>query len=122
MVSSPEAVVRAALKAVQQANFVAFDSLLSPEIIYRDPSRELRGRDAFDRLVEQSHDGASEMTWETRRIAAEGGIVFTERTDSFRHHGRDFTVDIVGVFVVGEDGRIAEWREYFDPSPFRSRL
>ena len=55
-------------------------------------------------------------------IAAAGDMVFTERTD---HHydatGRDvLTPKIAGVMKIA-DGRIAEWRDYFDPAAFSAK-
>jgi len=47
------------------------------------------------------------------RMAATGGLVFTERIDALERAGRTGELPVAGVFEV-EDGRIVAWRDYFD--------
>jgi limonene-1,2-epoxide hydrolase len=55
-------------------------------------------------------------------VASNGGVVFTDRTDEFR--SRDLVVEhhLVAVFEVDDDGKIAAWREYFDPEDVNRQL
>jgi limonene-1,2-epoxide hydrolase len=52
-------------------------------------------------------------------IAAQGGVVLNERVDYLVDFNGEIamTVRVVGVFNV-VDGRIAQWRDYFDTVPF----
>jgi limonene-1,2-epoxide hydrolase len=43
--------------------------------------------------------------------------VINERTDHISFRGRPLVVPIGAVFEI-RDGRIAAWREYFDPALF----
>jgi limonene-1,2-epoxide hydrolase len=53
-----------------------------------------------------------------RSIAASGDLVYSERSD--RHLDADgnhaYTVELLGVMQF-RDGKIIEWREYYDPRP-----
>lgn len=51
--------------------------------------------------------------------AASGDVVINERTDYITLNGRAVTLPICAVFEL-TDGRIKEWREYFDTGPARA--
>ena len=46
----------------------------------------------------------------------------TERSNTFTINGKRLTLDIVGVFDVGDDGKIKRWREYFRHQPVQRGL
>jgi limonene-1,2-epoxide hydrolase len=74
------------------------------------------GRDAFRRFVsgfEQVPGGRLDI----RHQVASGTVVINERTDHIVFGGRPLVVPICAVFEI-RDGRIAAWREYFDPALF----
>jgi limonene-1,2-epoxide hydrolase len=48
--------------------------------------------------------------------------VFTERTDEFRSRELVVHHHLVAVFEVDGDGKIAAWREYFDPEDVNRQL
>jgi limonene-1,2-epoxide hydrolase len=48
--------------------------------------------------------------------------VFTERTDEFRSRDHVVHHHLVAVFDVDGDGKIAAWREYFDPEDVNRQL
>jgi limonene-1,2-epoxide hydrolase len=54
-------------------------------------------------------------------IVAQGDVVMTERVDHMINAaGETFTsIRLMGVFNL-QDGKIVEWRDYFDASPFKS--
>ena len=56
---------------------------------------------------------------EIHHQVASDDIVITERTDRITFRGRQLVVPICAVFEI-RDGRIAAWREYFDPALFAS--
>ena len=56
---------------------------------------------------------------EIRHQVASDDVVMNERTDRITFRGKQLVVPICAVFEV-RGGRIAAWREYFDPALFRS--
>jgi limonene-1,2-epoxide hydrolase len=48
--------------------------------------------------------------------------VFTERLDRFVSRGVEIDHYLVAVFDISVDGRIAAWREYFDPEDVNRQL
>jgi limonene-1,2-epoxide hydrolase len=54
-------------------------------------------------------------------VATVGNTVLTERVDHLVDAAGKTTMSIplMGIFVV-EDGKIAQWRDYFDTAPFRA--
>src|SRR5262245_11056939 len=56
---------------------------------------------------------------EIHHQVASDAVVMNERTDHITFRGRPLVVPICVVFEI-RDGRIAAWREYFDPALFAS--
>lgn len=73
----------------------------------------IRGREAIRSRIKFLVDNASYMKIEPRNIATVGSTVFLERTDSFTFKGHSGSVPVVGVLDI-ENGKVAEWREYYD--------
>ena len=50
-------------------------------------------------------------------VASSGNVVFTERVDHLvmKDGARSMSIPVVGVTVF-KDGKVSEWREYFDPA------
>ncbi len=58
--------------------------------------------------------------WEIHTIATNGNSVLTERTDAFiLSDGRRAALPVMGTFEINDDGKIAEWRDYFDMATFQ---
>jgi limonene-1,2-epoxide hydrolase len=55
----------------------------------------------------------------TSSTANRNDAMVRERTDRITFRGRPLVVPICAVFEI-RDGRIAAWREYFDPALFAS--
>lgn len=53
-------------------------------------------------------------------IVADGDRVLTERVDRLLNAAGEpvLTLRVMGIFEVA-DGKIAEWRDYFDPTPLK---
>lgn len=73
----------------------------------------IKGREAIRPRIKFLVDNASHMRITPRTIAVTGNTVFLERTDSFTFKGHTGSVPVVGVLVI-RDGKVAEWREYYD--------
>lgn len=55
--------------------------------------------------------------FEIVNIASDGPVVLTERLDYIQApDGSKPAVPVMGTFVVGEDGKITRWTDYFDVS------
>ncbi len=57
--------------------------------------------------------------WITHNIAANGNVVLTERTDKFLIAGTWRAIRVMGTFEVNAEGKIAQWRDYFDMAEFQ---
>jgi limonene-1,2-epoxide hydrolase len=64
------------------------------------------GREAMKARVQEDQQSASQMVWETKAVVSNGETVMTERSNTFTINGKRLTLDIVGVFEVGDDGKI----------------
>ncbi|TRW14060.1 SgcJ/EcaC family oxidoreductase [Glacieibacterium frigidum] len=73
----------------------------------------IKGREAIRPRMKFLVDNASHMKITPRTIAVTGNTVFLERTDSFTFKGHKGSVPVVGVLEI-RDGKVAEWREYYD--------
>jgi limonene-1,2-epoxide hydrolase len=65
--------------------------------------------------------GIERIEFRVINIAASGPIVMTERADIFTRAGRTFDLQVMGAFEVN-DGKINAWRDYYDPSQFKSQM
>ena len=73
----------------------------------------IRGRENIRPRMKFLVDNATHMHIAPRTIAVTGNTVFLERTDSFTFKGHQGSVPVVGVLEI-RDGKVAEWREYYD--------
>ncbi len=73
----------------------------------------IKGRENIRPRIKFLVDNATEMHIQPSNIAVTGNTVFVERTDSFTFKGHKGSVPVVGVLEI-RDGRVAEWREYYD--------
>lgn len=71
------------------------------------------GRENIRPRIKFLVDNATYMEIKPRNIAVAGNSVFLERTDNFTFKGHTGSVPVVGVLEI-EDGKVKEWREYYD--------
>jgi limonene-1,2-epoxide hydrolase len=69
-------------------------------------------RAALEKQYQTYHDCDCEI----HLIGSTGSHVFTERSDhvTLHHDGRRVSSRVCAVFEIDGDGRIADWREYWD--------
>jgi limonene-1,2-epoxide hydrolase len=118
MSDSPESVVRNFLASFDSAKLDELIAFFSQDIQYADPRGAHRGLATVEKLLREDLQRTPSATIDIKTIASDGGTVMVERVDNFEINGRPFTLEVVGVFEVGDDGRIERWREYFDRTPF----
>jgi limonene-1,2-epoxide hydrolase len=65
---------------------------------------------------------AAEIDWVLHHIAESAdGLVLTERTDRFLIGGNWLEMPVMGTFELS-GGKIARWRDYFDPTPVNAMM
>jgi len=80
------------------------------------PLAPIDGKAAFADFA-RSFAGRPPPRIEIHHQVASEHAVMNERTDTLDFHGREVVLPICAVFEV-RDGRVAAWREYFDPARF----
>ncbi|AFM16882.1 limonene-1,2-epoxide hydrolase [Mycolicibacterium chubuense NBB4] len=105
--------VESFLFALADEDFDTVESLAAPELLWQNvglPS--IRGRARIMKLL-RSGEGRVGFAVKFHRIAAEGPVVLTERTDALIVGPLRLQFWVCGTFEVRE-GRITLWRDYFD--------
>jgi limonene-1,2-epoxide hydrolase len=54
--------------------------------------------------------------------AATIGVVMVERADTFETQGKSFDLEVIGVFEIDGNGRIARLRNYYDLNSLMDRV
>jgi limonene-1,2-epoxide hydrolase len=55
---------------------------------------------------QKDQQSSSVLDFVTTGVASNGGLVMAERVDKFTVNGKTVSLDIVGVFEVGDDGKV----------------
>ena len=91
------------------------------EAVYHNiPMDPVNGKDAIRKTlagITQMESGG----WEVRHQVAAGEIVMNERVDRFKAGDKAIALPVVGVFRV-VDGKILEWRDYFDMGMWQKQM
>lgn len=102
------------LGALERMDTDAALALLADDVVYQNVSLpEARGRDAVARQVALLGRYATGFRAINHRIVGDGRTVLTERTDIIEIRRFRAAFWVCGRFEV-RDGKIAEWRDYFD--------
>jgi limonene-1,2-epoxide hydrolase len=117
--SDPADVVREFCALMERRDPEALRPLLADNAVYQNV-----GMPAFvgvDSIVENMAAQFSMFpdayAFEIINIAASGPVVLTERLDYIQApNGTKPAVPVMGTFVVGGDGKITRWTDYFDLS------
>lgn len=113
-VTDPAAVVTTFLAALERLDLDGACACLAPDVVYQNVSLPTaRGKDATRRVLGLLTGRATAFAAETHRIAADGPVVLTERTDTLALGRLRVSFWVCGTFEV-HDGRITLWRDYFD--------
>jgi limonene-1,2-epoxide hydrolase len=98
--------------------------LMTEDVFYHNiPMQPIRGRHNARAFADSFGVGKRMLAhWEIVNIAERGDIVLTERVDYFTlEDGRMISVPLMGSFRI-RNGRISEWRDYFDLATFERQL
>lgn len=89
-------------------------------VYHNMPVEPVRGAEAIRQVL----GGLMRMEsggWEVIHQVAAGDVVMNERIDRFKAGERSVALPVAGVFRV-RDGKIAEWRDYFDMGAWQKQM
>lgn len=118
----PQAVVEAFFNACSTLDFDAAMEFIDDHCVYKNmPFHTAKGKNRIQRDLSLMAKGMNQFAVDIINIAVNGNVVLTERIDTLG--GRFFKIDIplMGVLVVN-NGKITEWRDYFDWSHTMGKL
>jgi limonene-1,2-epoxide hydrolase len=85
------------------------------------PAQPVRGREAVEQFIRGFTATWTATEWDIVSIASDGNRVFAERVDRTRTSQGDVDLPCVGVFEM-HDGKIREWRDYFDLNTYMKAM
>jgi limonene-1,2-epoxide hydrolase len=115
--SSPVDVVREFCALMQRRDPEALRPLLAEDAVYQNVGMPaFTGVDAIvENMGAQFSMFPDAYAFEIVNIASDGPVVLTERLDYIQTpDGAKPAVPVMGTFVVGDDGKITRWTDYFD--------
>ena len=121
--SRNQTVVRDFLAAFNANDLERIMACFAEDAVYHNiPVQPVRGTQAIRAVLQGFMGMAKQVDWVVHRLAeAADGVVLSERTDRFLVRGKWIELPVMGAFAV-RDGRIAEWRDYFDMKQFQDQL
>ena len=85
------------------------------------PTQPIKGRDNVEGFIRQFLQTWTATDWEILNIVASGDIVIAERLDKTQTSQGNVDLPCTGVFEMA-DGKIKEWRDYFDLNTFMGAM
>ena len=115
--TAPVDVVREFCALMEKRDAEALRPLLADSAVYQNVGMPAsNGVDAIvENLAAQFSMFPDAYAFEIVNIASDGQAVLTERLDYIQTpDGAKPAVPVMGTFVVGDDGKIIRWTDYFD--------
>jgi limonene-1,2-epoxide hydrolase len=120
--NSNEQIIRDFVAAWSRLDAAELASYFTEEGCYFNmPTQPVRGRANVEQFIRGFASTWTETVWELRNLAAVGDIVYTERLDRTRTSRGNVDLPCFGVFEM-ENGKIREWRDYFDLATFTNAM
>ncbi|HYC01540.1 MAG TPA: limonene-1,2-epoxide hydrolase family protein [Candidatus Limnocylindrales bacterium] len=114
MTKSNEQIVLDFCKAWSRRNCQELLGYFADDAIYHNiPMPAVQGKDAIEQVFDMFLPISQKIEWEMKQLVGQGNLVFTERVDRFWMGDKTVELPVAGVFEL-EDGKIKEWRDYFD--------
>ena len=85
------------------------------------PTQPVKGRENVENFIRGFMANWTETQWDLLNIAVVGDIVYTERLDRTKTTQGDVDLPCCGIFEM-ENGKIREWRDYFDLNTFMQAM
>ena len=115
--SDPVQVVRDFCELMEKRDPEALRPFLADDAVYQNVGMPAtHGLEAIlENMGAQFAMFPDAYAFEVVNIASDGAVVLTERLDYIEAlDGSKPAVPVMGTFVVGEDGKITRWTDYFD--------
>lgn len=133
--NNPKSVVEAFFATCSDCDFESAMIYIDKDCVYRNvPFHVAKGKERIYRDLTSMGKALNLFEVEMVNIAVNGNVVLTERIDTLGGRFFKAALPIMGTLVV-ENGKITEWRDYFDWSfvmgkvgksiitnPFKTRL
>ena len=121
--SRNEEIVRAFIAAFNANDLARIMAFFAEDAVYHNiPVQPVQGTAAIRAVLQGFMGMASEVDWVVHHLAeTPDGVVLTERTDRFLVRDKWIELPVMGAFAL-RDGRVAEWRDYFDMKQFQDQL
>lgn len=118
---SPIKTVEAFVGHWNSGDMEAMYAMCAPTVVWHNiPMEPIKGVAAMRAAVAGFMGPVAACDWQIHAIAADDGVVLTERTDAFHlKDGRIAALPVMGTFEIDSDGKIAAWRDYFDMGQFQ---
>ena len=117
--SAPVDVVRKFCALMERRDAEALRPLIADNAVYQNVGMPAsNGVDAIvENMAAQFAMFPDAYAFEIVNMASDGPVVLTERLDYIQApDGSKPAVPVMGTFVVGDDGKITRWTDYFDVS------
>ena len=117
------AVARDMIAAWKAADWRKVADLFAEDGVLRSMMLEpVTGRPAiYARIAGLGRGAPGGVTLDVSHMGVIDGLVFLERTDRFVYNGHPGAVPVVGVLDI-RDGKVREWREYYDRASLEKAL
>jgi ketosteroid isomerase-like protein len=112
---SNEAIVRTTLAALVKGDLAAARNFLADDIVYHLHAyqKTVRGADEFVSFLTAYYGRAKSFRSDIHRLVADGDFVAIQGREEYEMDGAKCGFDYAS-WVRLENGRIAEWSDYFD--------
>ncbi len=113
-----EAVVRAFLKGWDDRDVDACMAQVTDDMCYlNQPLEAIRGKENVRTMIASIFEPAKRVEFKLIHVFGHGNKVITERLDQWDWSGSgtwELKLPVCGMFELTDDGKIYEWREYYD--------
>jgi len=120
--STNESVVREFIAAWSKLDADALVEYFTEDGVYHNmPAKPVQGRENLRRFISAFLASWERTDWEIINLISEGDLVMAERMDRTVASGKPIDLPCFGIFEM-QNGKIAEWRDYFDMATFTKAL
>lgn len=110
--------VRAFLKGWDDRDVDACMAQCADNMCYlNQPLEAIRGKENVRKMIASIFEPAKEVEFKLINVFGKGNRVITERLDQWDWDGSktwQLKLPVCGMFELTDDGKIYEWREYYD--------
>ena len=122
MANTPDEIVRSFCAKWTDGNVKEIVNYFDENAIYHNiPMAPVNGVDEIRLFIEGFFSSAESIDFEILHQVASGDIVMNERIDTLVIGDATTRLPVAGVFKV-LDGKIIEWRDYFDMGQFTAGM